>query len=291
MRDHSPRRGLLRRVAAVLILGAAANFATGATDSSGTFQATLSAGPSGPVLTWPSDASHYYQIQESADAVTWTDFGAPRIGSGSPMTAGVTLPSTAHFYRVLESADYYDAQPPSLSVVSSVPPALAAHQMTASPVTIQIHLASGGIAPNAPVTVSVPHGDAQLSLNGSTLAAAPLSLTTDSSGDITFWVQAGNSFNLDTVEITAGNATPVDLSFRPTGDYSGFYAYFEGDLEQFDGPIDNIFGKLHSNANVWLGSYSSLMANPVLYADLSAATSLNNAFPPNYPQPRGGESC
>jgi hypothetical protein len=102
-------------------------------------------------------------------------------------------------------------------------------------------------------------------------------LQTDSSGNVSIWIESGNSFNLDTVEITAGSAAPVDVTFRPIGDYAGFYGYFEGDLEEFDSGNTSLYGKLHANAGCWLGGLSS-------YADISAQTGIYNTYLPADPR-------
>ncbi len=281
---QSAFRARLPKIASSAVLtGAVFTALASAQANASAFQATLDGSPSAPTLTWPTTSGLYYQVQQSPDLTSWNDVGTPAIGAGSPRTISIPVPTGNIFYRVLQSTDYYTGQAPSVSVISSVPAVFARQTMSATPVKVEIDLPSGIPAPNAPVTISIANGDAALSTNGLTTVSSPLNLHTNSAGQFTFWVRSGNSFNLDTIQITAGSAAPQLISFRPVGDYSDFYGYCEGDLEYDDGLPLATFGKLHANAGCWFG-WSASGPTRQFYGDISAGTGFHDSDIPGSPQ-------
>jgi hypothetical protein len=108
-------------------------------------------------LAWPAASGKLYQIQQSADLLHWTNLGDPMKGADATLSAPVTPSGAAIFYRVQESdlPDYYNGQAPTVSLTSSVPSVFPPRSMSSTPVTIQIRLASGAIAPGAPLSVSL----------------------------------------------------------------------------------------------------------------------------------------
>ncbi len=238
------------------------------------FHAAISVAQGAPTLNCPSAGGLQYQVQQSTDLVHWTDYGATVVGTGGSLTTALPPPTANVFYRVQER-DFFNGQPPLITVLSKSVDSIAPHSSTTHAITVQI-ASSGGVIGKAPVTVSLVNGDAQLSSNGGAMTSSATGFMTDSSGTVSISVKTGNSFTLNTVRIASGTAAPVDISFRAYGDYSGFYCYYEGDLEEF--LATNIYGRLHSNAGVWIGTSNASELD--VFADVSAQNGIHNGYVP-----------
>ncbi len=175
--------------------------------------------------------------------------------------------------------DYFNGVAPSIVVVNSAPDVFAPRTVSAIPATVQV-LLGGNPASNAPVTFSLTLGDSQLSADQTNFTTSPVSLRTDANGNANVWIHSGNSFVLNSFQAAAGTASSPSLTFRPIGDYSDFFGYYEGDLE-FHGisvTSPGIFGRLHSNTTAYVGS--SAAGAVTLYANISAKSAIDIGFAP-----------
>jgi len=228
-------------------------------------------------------AAIYYRVSvrdQNSDSDSLTDWEEMILGTNPNIadTDGDGVNDDVEYLQGTDPLDYYNGVVPSVTIVSSAPAVFAPRSMSAGPITIEVRN-GGNLANNAPVTFSVVSGDSQLSLDGSAVVSAPQSLRTDSSGRAQIWVKSGNSFTFNTVRAVAGTASPVDIAFRPVGDYSDFFAYYEGELEIAG--ISSFYGRVHSNGTAYVESDSD--GSTTFYADISAQLGIIKGVDPNSP--------
>ncbi len=61
----------------------------------------ITANRQGRQLNWTTQPGFIYQVQSSADARTWVDFGAPRLAAGTTDSAAIDGPQGSVFYRLM----------------------------------------------------------------------------------------------------------------------------------------------------------------------------------------------
>ena len=74
---------------------------TDPTDPNSVLRIRVTANQQGRWLNWTTQPGFIYQVQSSADARTWSDFGAPRLAAGTTDSVTINGPQGSGFYRLM----------------------------------------------------------------------------------------------------------------------------------------------------------------------------------------------
>jgi hypothetical protein len=74
---------------------------TDPTDPNSVLRLRITANRQGRQLNWTTQPGFIYQVQSSADARTWVDFGAPRLAAGTTDSVAISGPQGSGFYRLM----------------------------------------------------------------------------------------------------------------------------------------------------------------------------------------------
>jgi hypothetical protein len=74
---------------------------TDPTDPNSVLRIHVTSNQQGRWLNWTTQPGFIYQVQSSADARAWVDFGAPRLAPGTTDSVTINGPQGSGFYRLM----------------------------------------------------------------------------------------------------------------------------------------------------------------------------------------------